>query len=31
MPNKGENIEGVPAELQALLDKDIKEKEFFAT
>lgn len=29
MLNKGEHIEGVPSELQVLLDKDLKAKSFF--
>jgi uncharacterized protein YdeI (YjbR/CyaY-like superfamily) len=29
MLKKGEHIEGTPAELQALLDKDLEAKEFF--
>ncbi|MGA9211392.1 YdeI/OmpD-associated family protein [Kaistella sp.] len=31
MLKKGEHIEGVPAELQSLLDKDQKAKDFFET
>lgn len=31
MLKKGEHIEGVPAELQQLLDKDKKAKDFFET
>jgi uncharacterized protein YdeI (YjbR/CyaY-like superfamily) len=31
MLKRGEHIEGVPKELQELLDKDLKAKDFFET